>query len=205
MDIEAQTTTLTTNTDTTETNDTSAITNTDTTTSTDMATKTDSTDVVMEVTDHPVGVHTGVCKWFNNKLGFGFISVVSDDQYKNRDIFCHHSGVRPINSKFRTLVKGEYINFDIEQGNQGPQAINITGILGGALLCDNNISYTNSLPPQQTNTGRKFSQGVFPGPPAQQGQQAQYAQQYQAPQYNPNGHQTVFGQQSDFGSKRPRT
>lgn len=162
----------------------------DTETQTTPTTNTETSDVVMEVADRPYGVHTGVCKWFNNKLGFGFISVVSDDEYKNHDIFCHHSGVHPINSKFRTLVKGEYINFDVEQGAKGPQAINITGILGGALLCDNNISYTNSLPPQQS---RSFDQM------AGQGQQQQ--QQYQA---NGAGHQTSFGQPSEFGSKRPR-
>ncbi len=103
-----------------------------------------SDDIVEEVVDKPYGALTGNAKWFSNKLGYGFVTVVSKGPHYGKDIFCHHSGIHPANSKFRTLIKGEYINFDIEVGQNGDQAVNITGIMGGALLCDNNISYAGS-------------------------------------------------------------
>jgi cold shock protein len=92
--------------------------------------------VVKEVKDEPkVGVFVGQCKWFNDRYGYGFITVTQGEQ-KGRDIFVHHSGVKPLNSIYRTLKKGEYINFNIITGENGPQAIDVTGIGGGCLMCD---------------------------------------------------------------------
>jgi CspA family cold shock protein len=105
-----------------------------------------SPDIVMETVDRPVGTLTGNVKWFNQKIGYGFLTVQSEGDLKGKDIFCHHTGICPVNSKFRTLIKGEYINFDVEEGKNGIQAVNITGIGGGALMCDNNISYSGSGP-----------------------------------------------------------
>jgi CspA family cold shock protein len=95
-----------------------------------------SDQVVFEVPEViPVGVYIGQCKWFNDKLGYGFITIQSGDD-KGKDIFVHHSGISPLNSKYKTLKKGEYINFDIVDGVNGPQGVNVTGILGGLLICD---------------------------------------------------------------------
>ena len=61
------------------------------------------------------GEYTGQCKWFNDKLGYGFVTICSGDQ-KGKDIFVHHSGIKPLNSNYKTLRKGEYIQFNIIDG-----------------------------------------------------------------------------------------
>ena len=91
--------------------------------------------VLDEVTDPENGVYIGQTKWFNDKLGYGFITICDGDK-KGKDIFVHHSGIKPQNSNYKTLRKGEYINFNIIAGMNGPQAIDITGINGGPLMCD---------------------------------------------------------------------
>lgn len=93
------------------------------------------THVVTEMNDNVVGEYIGQCKWFNDKLGYGFITVQHGEE-KGKDIFVHHSGIRPLNSNYKTLKKGEYINFSITNGDNGLQAINVTGICGGSLMCD---------------------------------------------------------------------
>lgn len=96
-----------------------------------------------ERTDEPLvtgeyGPFVGNCKWFNNKIGYGFITVMNGE-HKGKDIFVHHSGVQPKNSNFKTLTKGEYIALNIIQGQNGLQAVDVTGVLGGPLMCDNVI------------------------------------------------------------------
>ena len=83
----------------------------------------------------------GQCKWFRDNLGYGFITVVQpDNEYADKDIFVHHSGIHPKNSAFKTLTKGEYVSFEVEPGRDGqPQAINITGLFNGSLLCDHTV------------------------------------------------------------------
>jgi cold shock CspA family protein len=92
--------------------------------------------VVKEVTDEvKVGYYVGQCKWFNDVYGYGFLTVQAGVD-KGKDIFVHHSGIRPLNSLYKTLKKGEYINFNIANGDNGLQAVDVTGIGGGTLLCD---------------------------------------------------------------------
>jgi cold shock CspA family protein len=91
-----------------------------------------------EVGDNEHGECIGVCKWFNKKLGYGFITSYHGE-HKGVNIFVHHSGINPLNSNFRTLRKGEYVHFDIENGKNGLQALRVTGIMGGPLMCDNMI------------------------------------------------------------------
>lgn len=99
---------------------------------------TDGTEhVVLEaVSDKsPYGEFTGSTKWFNDKLGYGFITIC-DGVDKGKDIFVHHSGINPLNSNYKTLRKGEYIQFNIINGINGLQAVDVTGIKGGPLMCD---------------------------------------------------------------------
>lgn len=84
------------------------------------------------------GPFVGNCKWFNNKIGYGFITVMNGE-HKGKDIFVHHTGVQPKNSNFKTLSKGEYIALNIVNGQNGLQAVDVTGVLGGPLMCDNVI------------------------------------------------------------------
>lgn len=82
-----------------------------------------------------VGKYVGQCKWFNDLLGYGFVTVC-DGKDKGKDIFVHHSGIMPLNSNYRTLKKGEYLNFNVVDGLNGLQAVDVTGINGGPLMCD---------------------------------------------------------------------
>jgi len=84
---------------------------------------------------------TGRVKWFNNKTGFGFISVVGgNDQYKDAsEIFVHHSAVTVSQEQYRYLVEGEYVEFSVvttESGVHKIQAGDVRGVKGGKLFCE---------------------------------------------------------------------
>lgn len=95
--------------------------------------------ILTEVNNEPhVGALIGQTKWFADRLGYGFITIQAGEN-KGKDIFVHHSGIKPLNSNYKTLKKGEYINFDLVTGANGLlQAVNVTGIGGGSLICDVN-------------------------------------------------------------------
>jgi cold shock CspA family protein len=81
----------------------------------------------------------GKVKWFNNKSGFGFITVVSVGDFNGKDIFAHYSAIQNIDNQYKYLVQGEYIEFDISSTTNSEhehQATNITGILGGDTMCE---------------------------------------------------------------------
>jgi len=80
--------------------------------------------------------YQGVCKWFSNKKGYGFITITSDNN-KGDDVFVHQTKLQPKKSTFRTLQKGEHIEFNLETNEKGVQALNVTGINDTELLCDN--------------------------------------------------------------------
>ena len=61
----------------------------------------------------------GTVKWFSDKKGFGFI-----EQEDGPDVFVHHSAINA--SGFKTLKEGDRVTFDIEQGQKGPAAANVT-------------------------------------------------------------------------------
>ena len=92
------------------------------------------------VTSAPVRL-TGRVKWFNNKTGFGFISVVGgDDQFKDAsEIFVHHSAVTVSQEQYRYLVEGEYVEFVVVSTDSGThkfQAGDVRGVKGGKLFCE---------------------------------------------------------------------
>ena len=62
---------------------------------------------------------TGTVKWFNAKKGYGFISDENGD-----DIFVHFSALNM--SGFKVLEEGDKVEFEVIEGEKGPQAANVT-------------------------------------------------------------------------------
>ena len=61
----------------------------------------------------------GTVKWFNAEKGYGFIQVENGE-----DVFVHFSAIQ--GEGFKSLDEGQSVEFDITQGNRGPQAANVT-------------------------------------------------------------------------------
>jgi len=81
---------------------------------------------------------TGRVKWFNNKAGYGFVTV-TDGSRSGTDVFVHHSAVQVENQQYKYLVQGEYVEFTLSNtpsGNHEFQAANVSGIKGGKLMCE---------------------------------------------------------------------
>ena len=62
---------------------------------------------------------TGTVEWFNAKKGYGFISDENGD-----DIFVHFSALNM--SGFKVLEEGDKVEFEVIEGEKGPQAANVT-------------------------------------------------------------------------------
>ena len=95
---------------------------------------------------HPVKHLTGQVKWFNTKAGYGFITVLDEGAFLKKDVFVHYSSISVVNSQYKYLVQGEYVEFDVEKLENGKyevHAINISGIRKGPLMCETR----NSLAP----------------------------------------------------------
>lgn len=81
----------------------------------------------------------GKVKWFNNKAGYGFITVSDDGDYNGKDIFTHYTAIKVTNSQYKYLVQGEYVEFELvkpETGSHEYKAMSVTGISGGELMCE---------------------------------------------------------------------
>jgi CspA family cold shock protein len=63
----------------------------------------------------------GTVKWFNESKGFGFI-----EQESGPDVFAHFSAIS--GSGFKTLAEGQQVEFEVTQGQKGPQAENIVAV-----------------------------------------------------------------------------
>ena len=60
----------------------------------------------------------GTVKWFNEKKGFGFLSQEDGD-----DVFVHFSSIQ--SSGFKNLTEGQSVEFEIQEGHKGLQAVNV--------------------------------------------------------------------------------
>ena len=61
----------------------------------------------------------GTVKWFNESKGFGFLSREDGD-----DVFVHYSSIQ--SSGFKKLDEGQSVEFEVQDGPKGPQALNVT-------------------------------------------------------------------------------
>jgi CspA family cold shock protein len=64
---------------------------------------------------------TGTVKWFNEKKGFGFLSREDGD-----DVFVHHTSIQ--GEGFKTLREGQEVEFEVQDGPKGPQAVNVKAL-----------------------------------------------------------------------------
>lgn len=60
----------------------------------------------------------GTVKWFNADKGYGFIT-----REDGNDVFVHFSAIQ--GEGFKTLDEGQHVTFDVEEGERGPQAVNV--------------------------------------------------------------------------------
>jgi len=65
-----------------------------------------------------IAMATGRVKWFSNAKGYGFI-----EKEGGGDVFVHYTAIQ--GDGFKTLKEGQMVQFDITQGEKGPQAINV--------------------------------------------------------------------------------
>ncbi|HHW03182.1 MAG TPA: cold-shock protein [Thermoanaerobacterales bacterium] len=63
----------------------------------------------------------GKVKWFNQEKGYGFIEVEGE-----KDIFVHYTAIQQ--EGFKTLKEGEKVEFDVVEGQKGPQAANVVKV-----------------------------------------------------------------------------
>ena len=63
-------------------------------------------------------MNKGTVKWFNNQKGYGFIT-----DENGKDVFVHYSGLQM--EGFKSIEEGASVEFEIAQGEKGPQAVNV--------------------------------------------------------------------------------
>jgi CspA family cold shock protein len=78
---------------------------------------------------------SGRVKWFNNKAGYGFITVTEGIK-SGTDVFVHHSSINVNTEQYRYLVEGEYVEFGLTEVDNKCQVNNVSGIGNGKLMCE---------------------------------------------------------------------
>jgi cold shock CspA family protein len=114
---------------------------------------------------------TGMVKWFNNKAGFGFITVCGDGEFGGKDIFTHYSSIRVNNTQYKYLVQGEYVDFNMiksENDKHEYQAVDISGVKGGAIMCETRKMALGSRPARPEQSGRPEHTPRTPRAPREQ-------------------------------------
>lgn len=114
---------------------------------------------------------SGRVKWFNNKSGYGFITI-STGSHEGTDIFVHHSSITVSKEQYRYLVQGEYVDFYLKEMTDSEhkwQASDVSGISGGKLMCETRLE-TRATPTETSSTTQKTERSSYrvrphgPGP-----------------------------------------
>jgi cold shock CspA family protein len=122
---------------------------------------------------------SGRVKWFNNKSGYGFITISAGD-HEGEDIFVHHSSITVQKEQYRYLVQGEYVEFVLKEMHDNEhkwQASDVGGISGGKLMCETRLETratrtetTTAAPTSTTQKQQRSSYRVRPhGPGPREG------------------------------------
>lgn len=93
----------------------------------------------------------GRVKWFNNKAGYGFITV-SRGEHNGEDVFVHHSAIEVAQEQYRYLVQGEYVDFtlcEVNDENHKWQAGSVKGINNGKLMCETRFESRENRAPRK--------------------------------------------------------
>ena len=101
----------------------------------------------------------GCVKWFNNKAGYGFITVTDSATSEQRDIFVHHTAIQVGQAQFKYLVQGEYVELKISRVDNEQHEIQVSevrGLKGGRLMCEtrNEMRSVRDEHQQQTQVAR---------------------------------------------------
>ena len=122
--------------------------------------KSDSTDTPTSTVDTSADVRlTGRVKWFNNKAGFGFVTVLSGEK-KDEDVFVHHSGIVVASEQYKYLVQGEYVSFTLRDSDNDEhpyQAGEVRGVCDGWLMCETRNAARASRESEDGEDGEEVS------------------------------------------------
>jgi len=118
----------------------------------------------METSNTSETVYQGRVKWFNNKAGYGFVTVIDGDKdMVGTDVFTHHTAIHVAVEQYKYLVQGEYVEFtitgvDSDKGHKH-HASHVKGMKGGKLLCETRRESVSRRPnrskPRRSNTEQK--------------------------------------------------
>ena len=105
---------------------------------------------------------TGRVKWFNNKAGYGFITITDGDR-TGTDVFVHHTRVIVESEQYKYLVQGEYVEFKVQKVEDKAhenQATCVKGIMSGDLMCETrhkNKSLNDAREPSERRHQRRHT------------------------------------------------
>ena len=146
---------------------------------------------------------TGRVKWFNNKAGYGFVTITDGDK-SGMDIFVHHSSINVSNQQYKYLVQGEYIEFkliNVENSTHECQAADIGGIKGGKLMCETRHEFKVARSNYRTTTTGSNDDNEYSEPVKLPRQQR--VRNEVAPSLETSQSQDLDGKQWSMVSKKP--
>jgi cold shock CspA family protein len=145
----------------------------------------------------------GRVKWFNNKAGYGFVTI-TDGEKSGTDIFVHHSSIKVSNQQYKYLVQGEYIEFNlinVENSTHECQAADVGGIRGGKLMCETRHEFKVSRNNYRTTTTGSNDENEYSEPVKLPRQQR--VRNEVAPSTESQQSQDLDGKQWSMVSKKP--